>query len=67
MAAEATLKAQVTIGPWIEHVIYRKILMAHRAIYRKRSSKLVQKEMVKIINRKPPVIREEAGSQETPD
>jgi len=55
-------KAQVTIGPWIENGFYYDF--DHPEPFSEKDLKSIQKEMVKIINRKLPVIREEVTHQE---
>jgi threonyl-tRNA synthetase len=55
-------KAQVTIGPWIENGFYYDF--DHPEPFSEKDLKSIQKEMVKIINRKLPVIREEVTRQE---
>ncbi|BAZ90625.1 threonyl-tRNA synthetase [Raphidiopsis curvata NIES-932] len=56
------LKAQVTIGPWIENGFYYDF--DNPEPFSDRDLKAIQKEMVKIINRKLPVIREEVSREE---
>lgn len=55
-------KAQVTIGPWIENGFYYDF--DHPEPFSEKDLKSIQKEMVKIINRKLPVIREQVTRQE---
>lgn len=55
-------KAQVTIGPWIENGFYYDF--DHPEPFTEKDLKAIQKEMVKIINRKLPVIREEVSRAE---
>ncbi|MBD2742522.1 threonine--tRNA ligase [Coleofasciculus sp. FACHB-1120] len=55
-------KAQVTIGPWIENGFYYDF--DNPEPFTEKDLKAIQKEMVKIINRKLPVIREEVSRQE---
>ncbi|QNP28975.1 threonine--tRNA ligase [Cylindrospermopsis curvispora] len=55
-------KAQVTIGPWIENGFYYDF--DNPEPFSDRDLKAIQKEMVKIINRKLPVIREEVSREE---
>jgi threonyl-tRNA synthetase len=55
-------KAQVTIGPWIENGFYYDF--DHPEPFTEKDLKSIQKEMVKIINRKLPVIREEVSRAE---
>ncbi len=50
-------QAQVTIGPWIENGFYYDF--DNPEPFTEKDLKAIQKEMVKIINRKLPVIREE--------
>ena len=50
-------KAQVTIGPWIENGFYYDF--DNPEPFTEKDLKAIQKEMIKIINRKLPVIREE--------
>ncbi len=55
-------KAQVTIGPWIENGFYYDFDSPEP--FTDKDLKAIQKEMVKIINRKIPVIREEVNREE---
>jgi len=55
-------KAQVTIGPWIENGFYYDFDSPEP--FTDKDLKAIQKEMVKIINRKIPVIREEVSRSE---
>jgi threonyl-tRNA synthetase len=55
-------KAQVTIGPWIENGFYYDF--DHPEPFTENDLKAIKKEMVKIINRKLPVIREQVSRQE---
>lgn len=55
-------KAQVTIGPWIENGFYYDF--DNPEPFTDKDLKAIQKEMVKIINRKIPVIREEVSREE---
>ncbi|MFE1746848.1 threonine--tRNA ligase [Coleofasciculus sp. H7-2] len=55
-------KAQVTIGPWIENGFYYDF--DNPEPFTEKDLKAIQKEMVKIINRKLPVIREEVSREE---
>ncbi|MBD2342735.1 threonine--tRNA ligase [Anabaena subtropica] len=55
-------KAQVTIGPWIENGFYYDF--DNPEPFTDKDLKAIQKEMVKIINRKLPVIREEVSREE---
>ncbi|MBV9386698.1 MAG: threonine--tRNA ligase [Chroococcidiopsidaceae cyanobacterium CP_BM_ER_R8_30] len=55
-------KAQVTIGPWIENGFYYDF--DNPEPFTESDLKAIQKEMVKIINRKLPVIREEVSREE---
>ncbi|BCX11617.1 MAG: threonine--tRNA ligase [Thermosynechococcus sp.] len=55
-------KAQVTIGPWIENGFYYDF--DHPEPFSEKDLKLIEKEMVKIIKRKLPVIREEVSREE---
>jgi threonyl-tRNA synthetase len=55
-------KAQVTIGPWIENGFYYDF--DNPDPFTEKDLKAIKKEMVKIINRKLPVIREEVSRQE---
>ncbi|WP_298914963.1 threonine--tRNA ligase [uncultured Nostoc sp.] len=55
-------KAQVTIGPWIENGFYYDF--DNPQPFSENDLKAIKKEMVKIINRKLPVIREEVSREE---
>jgi threonyl-tRNA synthetase len=55
-------KAQVTIGPWIETGFYYDFDSPEP--FSDKDLKTIQKEMVKIINRKLPLIREEVSREE---
>lgn len=55
-------KAQVTIGPWIENGFYYDFDSPEP--FSENDLKTIKKEMVKIINRKLPVIREEVSREE---
>jgi len=55
-------KAQVTIGPWIENGFYYDF--DHPEPFTENDLKAIKKEMVKIINRKLPVIREQVSREE---
>ncbi|MFM7363835.1 MAG: threonine--tRNA ligase [Cuspidothrix sp.] len=55
-------KVQVTIGPWIENGFYYDFDSPEP--FSDKDLKSIQKEMVKIINRKLPVIREEVSREE---
>ncbi len=55
-------KAQVTIGPWIENGFYYDFDSPEP--FTDKDLKAIQKEMVKIINRKIPVTREEVSREE---
>lgn len=55
-------KAQVTIGPWIENGFYYDF--DNPEPFTEKDLKAIQKEMVKIINRKLPVVREEVNREE---
>lgn len=55
-------KAQVTIGPWIENGFYYDF--DNPEPFTEKDLKAIQKEMVKIVNRKLPVIREEVSREE---
>ncbi len=55
-------KAQVTIGPWIENGFYYDF--DHPEPFSEKDLKQIEKEMVKIIKRKLPVIREEVTREE---
>ncbi len=55
-------KAQVTIGPWIENGFYYDFDSPEP--FTEKDLKAIQKEMVKIIKRKLPVLREEVSREE---
>ncbi len=55
-------KAQVTIGPWIDNGFYYDFDKPEP--FTEQDLKAIKKEMVKIINRKLPVIREEVSREE---
>ncbi|MEM9923120.1 MAG: threonine--tRNA ligase [Cyanobacteria bacterium P01_D01_bin.50] len=55
-------KAQVTIGPWIENGFYYDF--ENPEPFTDKDLKAIYKQMVKIINRKLPVIREEVSREE---
>lgn len=55
-------KAQVTIGPWIENGFYYDFDSPEP--FTEQDLKAIKKEMVKIIKRKLPVIREEVSREE---
>jgi threonyl-tRNA synthetase len=55
-------KTQVTIGPWIENGFYYDF--DNPEPFTEKDLKTIYKEMVKIINRKLPVIREEVSREE---
>ncbi|MBD2462659.1 threonine--tRNA ligase [Oscillatoria sp. FACHB-1407] len=55
-------KAQVTIGPWIENGFYYDFDSPEP--FTEKDLKAIKKEMIKIINRKLPVIREEVSRSE---
>jgi len=55
-------KAQVTIGPWIENGFYYDFDSPDP--FTEKDLKAIKKEMVKIINRKLPVLREEVSREE---
>ncbi|MDJ1183472.1 threonine--tRNA ligase [Roseofilum casamattae] len=55
-------KAQVTIGPWIENGFYYDFDCPEP--FTEKDLKTIKKEMIKIINRKLPVIREEVTREE---
>ncbi|MEH2464179.1 threonine--tRNA ligase [Nostoc sp.] len=55
-------KAQVTIGPWIENGFYYDF--DNPEPFSENDLKAIKKEMVKIINRKLPIIREEVSREE---
>ena len=54
--------AQVTIGPWIEYGFYYDFDRAEP--FSEKDLKAIKKEMIKIVNRKLPVIREEVSREE---
>jgi len=54
-------KAQVTIGPWIENGFYYDFDLPEP--FTEKDLKAIKKEMIKIINRKLPVIREEVSKE----
>jgi threonyl-tRNA synthetase len=55
-------KAQVTIGPWIENGFYYDFDSPEP--FTDKDLKAIKKEMIKIINRKLPVVREEVSRAE---
>ena len=55
-------KAQVTIGPWTENGFYYDFDSPDP--FTEKDLKKIRKEMIKIINRKLPVIREEVEREE---
>jgi threonyl-tRNA synthetase len=55
-------KAQVTIGPWIENGFYYDFDCPEP--FTEKDLKAIKKEMIKIINRKLPVTREEVSREE---
>ncbi len=55
-------KAQVTIGPWTETGFYYDFDVAEP--FTEKDLKAIKKEMIKIINKKLPVIREEVSREE---
>lgn len=55
-------KAQVTIGPWIENGFYYDFDSPEP--FTEKDLKAIKKEMIKIIKRKLPVIREEVSREE---
>jgi threonyl-tRNA synthetase len=55
-------KAQVTIGPWTENGFYYDF--DHPEAFTEKDLKAIKKEMIKIINKKLPVIREEVTRAE---
>ena len=55
-------EAQVTIGPWIENGFYYDFDKPEP--FTEQDLKTIKKEMIKIINRKLPVIREEVNREE---
>ena len=55
-------KAQVTIGPWIEYGFYYDF--DNPEPFTEKDLKAIKKEMVKIINKKLPVVREELSREE---
>jgi threonyl-tRNA synthetase len=55
-------QAQVTIGPWTENGFYYDF--DHPETFTEKDLKAIKKEMIKIINQKLPVIREEVSREE---
>jgi threonyl-tRNA synthetase len=55
-------KAQVTIGPWIENGFYYDFDTPEA--FSEKDLKSIRKEMIKIINRKLPLVREEVSREE---
>ncbi|MGB3493504.1 MAG: threonine--tRNA ligase [Elainellaceae cyanobacterium] len=55
-------KAQVTIGPWIENGFYYDFDSPDA--FTEKDLKTIKKEMIKIINKKLPVLREEVSREE---
>jgi threonyl-tRNA synthetase len=55
-------KAQVTIGPWIENGFYYDFDSPDA--FTDKDLKAIQKEMIKIVNQKLPVVREEVSREE---
>lgn len=55
-------KAQVTIGPWIDYGFYYDFDLPEP--FTEKDLKAIKKEMIKIINRKLPVIREQVSREE---
>ncbi len=55
-------KAQVTIGPWIENGFYYDF--DNPESFTEKDLKTIKKEMIKIINRKLPVTREEVSRED---
>ncbi|HEY9689260.1 MAG TPA: threonine--tRNA ligase, partial [Coleofasciculaceae cyanobacterium] len=55
-------KAQVTIGPWIENGFYYDFDSPEP--FSEEDLKAIKKEMIKIVNKKLPVIREEVSREE---
>jgi threonyl-tRNA synthetase len=55
-------KAQVTIGPWTENGFYYDF--DNPESFTEKDLKQIKKEMIKIINRKLPVVREEVSREE---
>ncbi|MGI0493997.1 threonine--tRNA ligase [Alkalinema pantanalense CENA528] len=55
-------KAQVTIGPWIENGFYYDFDSPEP--FTDKDLKAIKKEMIKIINKKLPVVREEVSREE---
>ncbi len=55
-------KAQVTIGPWIENGFYYDFDSPEP--FAEKDLKAIKKEMIKIINRKLPITREEVSREE---
>ena len=58
-------KAQVTIGPWTENGFYYDF--DNPDPFTEKDLKKIRKEMIKIINRQLPVIREEVSREEAKD
>jgi threonyl-tRNA synthetase len=55
-------KAQVTIGPWTENGFYYDFDCSEP--FSEKDLKAIEKEMIKIINKKLPVVREEVSREE---
>lgn len=55
-------KAQVTIGPWIDYGFYYDF--DNPEPFTEKDLKAIKKEMIKIINKKLPVVREEVSREE---
>lgn len=55
-------KAQVTIGPWIENGFYYDF--DHPESFTEKDLKAIKKQMIKIINKDLPVVREEVSREE---
>lgn len=55
-------KAQVTIGPWIDYGFYYDF--DHPEPFTEKDLKAIKKEMIKIINKGLPVVREEVSREE---
>ncbi|MBE9076657.1 threonine--tRNA ligase [Romeria aff. gracilis LEGE 07310] len=55
-------KAQVTIGPWIENGFYYDF--DHPESFTEKDLKAIKKQMIKIINKGLPVVREEVSREE---
>ncbi|MEB3359079.1 MAG: threonine--tRNA ligase [Synechococcales bacterium] len=55
-------KAQVTIGPWIDYGFYYDF--DNPDPFTEKDLKAIKKEMIKIINKKLPVVREEVSREE---